>query len=472
MPVEPGLSNEPSDAVVVSSTASTLGTLMRRAGFDAAVSFSLVNRLWSAVSGLAMIVLVGIFTSPSTQGFYYTFNSLIYMQVFVEMGLGIALVQLIGHEMAQLAHGPCGRIVGDEAAKKRLHSLVRFAGTWFSLGSGLMLVLLCVSGVLFFVHFGKSQLAPGQLQRVLIAWSLVAAGVSANLVVNAALFIVEGSGNVASAAKIRLQQGIIGMSAAALTLACGGGLFAVAVQMILMPLVGSALLVQRHGRMLVDLWSFRSALDGLNWRTDVWPFQSRIAISWLSGFFALQLFSPLTFALVGATAAGQVGMSIQIFTALNSLFIVLITARTPTFTRLIALGRRDELRQQFRRAFGQSMALLIGAVLALPVLLYAGTLLLPRLPERIVPLPYLLPLGLTCLGNHVLFAQAAFLRAHRREPFMLLSSVSGVLTAIAAATLITSIGLPGAIFAYTGVTLLFALPWGTVIFLRYWKSDV
>lgn len=454
------------------SRITTLGALVRRAGFDAAVSFSLVNRLWSAISGLAMIVLIGIFTSPSIQGFYYTFNSLIYMQVFVEMGLGIALVQLIGHEMAHLSHSPCGRIVGDEAAKARLHSLVRFAGIWFSIGSGLMLVVLSVTGVLFFVLFGKSQAAPSTLPHIIAAWVLVAGGVSANLVVNAALFVVEGSGRVASTAQIRLQQGIVGTSAAALTLACGGGLYAIAAQMILMPLIGAALLAHRHRRMLVDLWSFRSTLDGLNWRTDVWPFQSRIAISWLSGFFALQLFSPLTFALVGATAAGQIGMSLQIFTALNGLFIVLVTARTPTFTKLIALGQRDELHRRFRQAFGQSMALLATALLALPAILYAGALIVPRLPDRIVPWPYLLPLALTCLGNHTLFAQAAFLRAHRREPFMAMSAASGIVTAVVAGSLVTVMGLSGAVFAYTGVTLLFTLPWGTTIFLRYWKSDV
>lgn len=455
----------------MSSSSSALGVLIRRIGFDAAVSFSLVNRLWSAASGLVMIVLVGIFTSPATQGFYYTFNSLIYMQVFVEMGLGIALVQLIGHEMAHLAHGPDGRIVGDEASKKRLHSLVRFAGIWFAAGSGLMLVVLCVAGIVFFVHFGKDQLAAGELPRVLVAWVLVAAGVSANLVVNAALFVVEGSGKVAQAAQIRLQQGIISTSAAAMTLVAGGGLFAVAVQMLLMPLVGATLLAWHHRRMLADLWSFRSPLPGLDWRADVWPFQSRIAISWLSGFFALQLFSPLTFALVGAAAAGQVGMSLQIFTAFNGLFIVLITARTPTFTRLIALGQREELRRRFGQAFVQSAVLLAVAVSALPLVLYVGAQLLPRLLERIVPWPYLLPLALTCLGNHVLFAEAAFLRAHRREPFMTLSAASGVLTAIAAGGLITALGLPGAVFAYTGVTLLFTVPWGTAIFLRYWRLN-
>ncbi|WP_438503540.1 hypothetical protein, partial [Enterobacter cloacae] len=83
----------------------------------------------------------------------------------------------------------------------------------------------------------------------------------------------------------------------------------------------------------------------------------------LSGFFTLQIFSQLLFAQVGAKAAGSMGMSLQIFTALNGLFIVLLTARTPVFTRLVALGRRDELRRRFKEAFLQSVVLLLIAIM-------------------------------------------------------------------------------------------------------------
>lgn len=444
---------------------------MRRAGLDAAVSFSLMNRLWTACSGLVLLVLVGLFTNPSTQGFYYTFNSLIYMQVFIEMGLGIALVQLIGHEMALLSYGDGGRIVGDEGAKKRLHSLIRFAGVWFTCGSVLLFILLCTLGTLFFSYFGKYQVAPGEFPGVITAWVFVAFGVSFSLMVNAALFIVEGSGRIALAAQIRLVQGIVSTSTAAIALVCGGGLFAIAFQTVLMPVVGALALAFSHRSMLTDLWSFRSELPGLDWRKDIWPFQSRIAISWLSGFFTLQVFSPLLFALVGAAEAGRMGMSLQIFTALNGLFIVLLTARTPVFTRLVALGQREELRRRFKQAFIQSVLFLLTAMLMLPPALFVGHRLLPQLSDRIVPWPYLILLGLACLANHFVSAEAVLLRAHREEPFMAMSAIGGILTVASAAGLITIFGLPGAVYAYTGVALLFTLPVGTRIFLRYWKMN-
>lgn len=435
------------------------------------ILFSLLNRLWAACGGLVMLVLIGLFTSPTIQGFYYTFNSLIYLQVFVELGLGIALVQLIGHEMAQLRHTDDGKIAGDEGAKQRLHSLVRFSGTWFTIGSLLLFLLLCTFGTLFFLRFGAHQVPPEQLPGILTSWLLVALGVSLSLIVNAALFVVEGSGKVASAARIRLTQGIVSVSAAAAILAWGGGLFAIATQTLLLPVVGAVALARRHGGMLRDLWGFKSRHPELNWRKEVWPFQSRIAVSWLSGFFALQVFSPLLFAMVDAKAAGQIGMSLQIFTALNGLFIVLVTARTPLLTRLIALRQIDELRMHFRRAFQQSLILLLAALAGLPILLLIGSWFLPALPERIVPWPYLFPLALACLANHVISAEAAFLRAHREERFTLLSSSSGVLVVFSAIALVATLGMAGAVISYSGVTVLFTLPLGTKIFLSQWNKD-
>lgn len=449
---------------------SPLDRLRSVADVDAGILFSMANRIWLAGSGFVLIILVGTFTSETIQGFYYTFNSLMYLQVFVEMGLGVALVQLVGHEMAQLRH-EAGIVIGDELAKKRLHSLVRFAGIWFTVGCVLLILLLGVLGTAFFFRFGRPQLAAADFSLAMTAWAVFVVGVSLNLIINGILFVVEGSGQVASTARIRLLQGVTGTIGAAAALALGWGLFAIALQTVLMAATGAAALTARHGAMLADLWRFRSDHDGLDWRRDIWPFQSRIAVSWLSGFFTLQFFPPMLFAMAGAKAAGQMGMSLQIFTALNGVAIVVITARTPLFTRLVALGERAELRLRFAQAFKQSMLLLILAVLLLLPVVFIASTLRPDVTDRIVPWPYPLLLATACVGNHVLFAQAAFLRAHRQEPFMALSFASAVVTVICAFSLASLFGLPGAVTAYAAVTLLFTLPIGTRIYLHHWNFN-
>ena len=73
-----------------------------RFGIDRAVFFTLLGRGWNVGAGLIIIALVAHFLSPELQGYYYTFNSLIALQVFAELGLNFAIIQFASHEMAQL----------------------------------------------------------------------------------------------------------------------------------------------------------------------------------------------------------------------------------------------------------------------------------------------------------------------------------------------------------------------------------
>ncbi len=46
---------------------------------------------------------------------------------------------------------------------------------------------------------------------------------------------------------------------------------------------------------------------GISWRREVWPFQWKIAVSWLCDYFIFQLFTPVLFAFRGPVEAGQDG---------------------------------------------------------------------------------------------------------------------------------------------------------------------
>ena len=69
---------------------SGLGT---RLGIDRAVFLTLVGRVWGVGAGLVTIFFVTTALSPEQQGYYYTFYSLIALQVFAELGLNYAIVQ-------------------------------------------------------------------------------------------------------------------------------------------------------------------------------------------------------------------------------------------------------------------------------------------------------------------------------------------------------------------------------------------
>src|SRR5688572_3707561 len=85
--------------------------LAQSAQIDRAVFYVLAGRVWSFASGPITLVLIASQLTPQVQGYYYTFASLVALQGFAELGLGIVIVQFASHEWAFLSLDR-GRVVG------------------------------------------------------------------------------------------------------------------------------------------------------------------------------------------------------------------------------------------------------------------------------------------------------------------------------------------------------------------------
>ena len=159
-------------------------------------------------------------------------------------------------------------------------------------------------------------------------------------------------------------------------------------------------------------------------------------------------------------------MSLTLASAVFGVATSLVTTKIPRFGELIA--RRDfaELDASFFpamwRAFG---AMALGAVALL-----CGTFVLRAIGHRwsdrlLEPLPFAL-LSLTMLVNTIFFAQAVYLRAHKREPLLGIFIASGL--TVAASTLLVGrvYGPTGMMLGYFLTSLVVSLGGGTWVFLR------
>lgn len=438
-----------------------------RLGIDRAVFFTLLGRSWNVGAGLLIIAVVAYILSPEIQGYYYTFSSLIALQIFAELGLSFAIIQFASHEMAQLSWLPDGTVDGDPKAKCRLQSLFKFSLCWFGVAATLMVIVLLPLGIFF---FDTAKLDTVTLPNIAIPWSLLVIFTAINLFIIAAAAILEGCGKVAHVAVLRFLQSLCAMSMVLFTLGLGGQLYALVISSVMMVLVGFVWLRVNYWKFFKDLLAYRSSLVGLNWREDVWPFQWRIAVSWMSGYFIFQLFTPLIFKTHGAIAAGQMGMSLQIINAMNSVAMAWISTKAPIYGQLIATNQRQKLDVLFFRGFVQSFVFLIAGVALIWLGLFYITHSGVSYIGRILPLQLFSFLCLACLANHIVSAEATYLRAHKEEPFIWLSLSSGLMTAILAILLVPALGLGGAVFAYTATTLSISLVGGTFIFLAKRKN--
>lgn len=427
-------------------------------GIDAAVAWTAAARVWTVFAGPLTLVLIASHLTPDEQGFYYAFSSIVGLQVFFDLGLAFVIQQFASHEKAFLHWQPDGTIGGSESEKRRLAALLQKALQWYGVASALMMAVLLIGASWF---FARKPTTVGQWRE---PWMVLAVLAGAALFLSPLLALLGGCGRFADVARIRAAQAVLSNVAAWLTLLAGGRLWASPVASAAVLLTGAIWLALAFRVFFRDL--LRTPAGDLSWREEVWPFQWRIALSWISGYFVFQLFTPVLFATRGPAAAGRMGMSVTAVLALITISTSWLTAKVPDFGQRIA--RRDfaGLDALFFGTMWRSLAVMAAGC----TVLFAGVLVLRALHHpwgvRLLdPLPLALLLA-AAIAQHVTSAQALYLRAHKSEPLLGISILYGLLAAASTIVLGRAYGPTGMMAGLLAVTLTVSLGGGTWIFVR------
>jgi len=272
-----------------------------------------------------------------------------------------------------------------------------------------------------------------------------------------------------------MYQNIIGSSTAWAVLVSGGGLLAMPVMNTGLVLTVLVWMWRTKRAFLKNLFSFKSVAGfGINWKVEIWPFQWKVALSWLSGYFIFQLFTPVLFAYHGAAEAGKMGVSFSIANALMGIAMAWMNTQAPKFGTLIS--RRDycNLDHIFVVTLTRSLAVLALLAMIFCVVDYFAHFKNIQYSNRLLdPLPFALLMLATTL-NYVTFAQSAYLRAHKQEPFLAISLISAGLIAVLTITLGREYGALGIMSGYLAVCALVGFGWGSAIFVskrREWQDS-
>lgn len=426
-------------------------------GVDRAIAFTLLGRGWSMISGLISIFFIVRYLSPTEQGFYYTFISIVGMQVMLEFGMSYVVLQFSSHEMARLAWTSRGTLEGDRNAKSRLRSLCVIAFKWVGVAAILIAVVLLPAGWLFFSINHYDANVSWHLPWILLMISSIF-----SILMGPLFALFEGCGRMAEFARVRLYQAIVGNLLAWFTLVFGGGLLAIPFMNMAMLAVAMVALLQKR-LFFKELFMDNFPESSINWKTEIWPFQWKIALGGLGGYFIFKLFTPVLFIYQGPVEAGQLGLSLSIAGSVLAISAAWMSTKVPRFGTLIATEKFHELDRLFFHTLKISFVL----VVFLGVCVSLGNLVihLYRLDvsTRILSPQLFLFLMATTVLNYVFNAQTTYLRSHKQEPFLMLSLLSGMLAAIASVTLAKYFGTSGIVGAYFAVGLV-EVVWGTWIF--------
>jgi len=435
-------------------------SIKNKLGIDGAIVYTILARVLQAGGGVISILFVAKYLNKVEQGYYYTFGSILAIQIFFELGLSGIITQFVAHEAAQLNWSGTNQIDGPENSKSRLASLLRFCLKWFFTVSVFLAILLLIVGNLFFYKYGSRH----EHVQWQLPWTILCITTSCSLIVSPILAFLEGLNMIKEVAQIRLIQQLTQLVLLLLLLIFGLKLFAGPIAAFFAFLIIPVWIYFSSKKALLALIWQQFTSSAVNYREEIFPYQWRIALSWISGYFIFNLFNPVLFATEGPIVAGQMGLTLAALNGVLSVSLSWINTKVPAFSSLIARRSFSELDRLFNITVKQASLMCGACLIIFAVAIITLQSLGLSVGFRFLPVTPLILLCLCTFVNQLVSALATYLRCHKQEPFLIHSITLGLLTACSTLLLGHFYGLNGIVIGYSSLIIFVSLTWAVIIF--------
>jgi O-antigen/teichoic acid export membrane protein len=438
-------------------------SIASKIGIDKAIVFTASSSIFGAFGSIISVILVVKCLSSVEQGFYYTFGSIVAIQIFFELGLNGIITQYVAHEASNLQWENTSSLNGETKYLSRLSSLLHFSVKWYLSFAVLLVISLMVIGTVFFTRYDTTNGAVSWF----VPWIILAIGTSCNLIISPILAFLIGLGKVKEIAKIQLIQQVFRLSFVWVSLIFGAKMFVLGISSFIGALVVIIIISARYLKLLKNIWA-TIIVEKVNYRKEIFPYQWKIALSWISGYFIFQLFNPVLFATEGPVVAGQMGMTLAALNGILSLSLGWMTTKIPLFSGLIAQKEFNRLDNVFTRTLKQSALINIAALLLLAFFIFIiryynlelsgkalGNRFLTYIPMTLMMVPIFL--------NQLIASWATYLRCHKKEPFLVFSISGGIACSLSTILLGKYFGVIGITLGYCLITICL-VPWAYFIF--------
>ena len=426
-----------------------INRLLNTLGIDGAILYTSSARIIQAGGSIITLLLIAKFLSKEEQGFYYTFTSVLTIQIFFELGLSGILTQFVAHEMAHIELEN-NIFKGEQKYISRLASIIQFSAKWYLIFALLLIIALILGGGIFFY---KNTQGVEYIQWE-VPWLMVSIFGGLNLLISPIMAILQGMHKVKEIAKLTFIQQIIVMIVSWISLILGAKLYLVAINLmmnffILLILYG----LSGYLKLLYNLLKYK-VIEKINYWKEIFPYQWKIALSWASGYFIFQALNPIVFSFYGAVIAGKLGMTITILNGILALVISWTSTKIPLWSSYIAKREYDELDKSVIYTIKKSTLVaflgISGAIILIGGLQYFNL----NLGNRFLPIELAFILLMTIPINNVINIWSASLRSFKKEPFLFVALMVGLFS-------ITEVYITAKFFSLTilivGYFLVFAL---------------
>ncbi|WP_183579115.1 hypothetical protein HDF18_24005 [Mucilaginibacter sp. X5P1] len=281
------------------------------------------------------------------------------------------------------------------------------------------------------------------------------------------LSFFEGCSQIAAIEKNKFVSAIASTIATLTFLYFGFNLYSLALAAFIAAAINIGMLYFRFGKLIAQMVTESKGYI-VNWKTDFLNLIWRYAISWSSGYFIFQIYTPLMFQFHGPVEAGKVGISIALATAVFSISNVWIYVANPKLNMFVSLKNWAAMDRLLLKSMILAVGTFaVGAIIILSALyFYSDSLKFLHRFLGILPISILLAAWIIQL---IINSLAVYLRAHKQEPMVLLSVFSAVYIG-GTTLLITKYLPPQYLFLGFLTCVLWALPATIWVFIKKRKE--
>jgi O-antigen/teichoic acid export membrane protein len=386
--------------------------------------FTLLNQLWRLISGPVILLLIPLFLSPEQQGYWYLFGSLSALSIFADLGFSNIILQFSAHEFAYLHFLDNGLLAGDETNLKKLGSFFRFVIKWISAICAVVFPVIYIIGIGFFVK-------DNVLAVYLPPWTLYTVGSLINFFNNSILSFIEGLNKIELIQRIRFAVAIVNTAIIVVLLVSGSNIYALALGMLLS---ASSIFIAIFGSFRKVLLQLLDGSKGFiyGWGKEIVPLFVKYGLSFSSGYFIFQIYTPLMHYFHGPVYSGKVGITLALVTTIFSMSNIWMYTITPKINMLISQKLWSNLDSLFKKRLLLSLGtyLLISIVLFLFLALFGKIWIIPKITVRFLPILSLIILLVCYFLQLIINSWALYLRGHKQEPYVVPSLISAVWIAV------------------------------------------
>lgn len=440
--------------------------ISRYIGIDKAIAYTSGGRIIQGVSGIGTMFFLSTYLTNIEQGFYFTFGSILALQVFFELGLTGIMQQYVAHEVSHLELDENYQYHGEERYCSRLASLVSFCLKWYSALAFIIFLFLIIIGNVYFTRYGDNQSSDVDWRY---PWILICIGTAASVFQSPLTAILRGLGFVKDMSKIGFLAQIIHPLFIWIGLVVGLKLYVMGIGYVLSVAIWQIYVFRkRFYKIFVNL-VHTNITERVGYFREIFPYQWKIALSWVSGYFIFQFFNPVLFATEGAVVAGQMGMTLQALNAIQSLSFSWINTKIPFFSKLIALNNYTKLDIMFTQTLKQMTSVCSSMLLLFLIFIWFlnhfqlevnGSILANRFLGYFPTILMCVPVFLQQFTG----AWATYLRCHKKEPFLINSIIGGLLCMASTLVFGNLYGLYGITIGYCCIQILLCF-WAYKIFI-------